>query len=50
VADEFHLVAGPITDKLMRFRPLGWYGVAGWAIYRQEALVRVECTSSIDNS
>jgi N4-gp56 family major capsid protein len=48
VADEFHTVAGPITDKLMRFRPLGWYGVAGWAIYRQEALIRAESTSSID--
>jgi len=47
VADEFHVIPGPITDKLMRFRPLGWYGVAGWAIYRNEALVRVETTSSI---
>lgn len=48
VADEFHTVAGPITDKLMRFRPLGWYGVAGWARYREEALIRAESTSSID--
>lgn len=50
VADEFHVVAGPIVDKLARFRPLGWYGVAGWKIYRNEALVRAETTSSIDNS
>jgi N4-gp56 family major capsid protein len=50
VADEFHIVAGPITDKLGRFRPLGWYGMAGWALYRQEALVRVETSSSIDAS
>jgi N4-gp56 family major capsid protein len=50
VADEFHTVAGPIVDKLARFRPLGWYGVAGWARYREEALVRAETTSSIDNS
>ncbi len=50
VADEFHTVAGPITDKLMRFRPLGWYGVAGWARYREEALVRAESTSTIDSS
>jgi N4-gp56 family major capsid protein len=48
VADEFHTVAGPIVDKLARFRPLGWYGVAGWKIYRNEALVRAETTSSID--
>ncbi len=49
VADEFHTVAGPITDKLMRFRPLGWYGVAGWARYREEALIRAESTSTIDS-
>lgn len=50
VADEFHAVAGPITDKLGRFRPLGWYGMAGWALYRQEALIRIETSSSIDAS
>lgn len=50
VADEFHIVAGPIVDKLARFRPLGWLGVAGWARYREESLVRGESTSSIDFS
>jgi N4-gp56 family major capsid protein len=50
VADEFHMVAGPIVDKLARFRPLGWLGVAGWARYREEALIRAETTSSIDFS
>lgn len=49
VAEEFHMVAGPIVDKLARFRPLGWYGVAGWARYRDEALIRVETTSSINS-
>ncbi|RKN35945.1 N4-gp56 family major capsid protein [Streptomyces hoynatensis] len=49
VAEEFHIVAGPIVDKLARFRPLGWYGVAGWKRYREEALLRVETTSSIDS-
>lgn len=48
VADEFHVVAGPIVDKLARFRPLGWYGVAGWKIYRNEALIRAETTSSVN--
>lgn len=48
VADEFHVVAGPIVDKLARFRPLGWYGMAGWARFREEAITRVETTSSID--
>lgn len=49
VAEEFHMVAGPIVDKLARFRPLGWYGVAGWARYREEALIRVETSSTIDS-
>jgi hypothetical protein len=34
----------------MRFRPLGWYGVAGWARYREEALIRAESTSTINSS
>jgi len=47
VAEEFHTVRGPVVDKLTRFQPLGWYGVAGWNIYRQEALIRAESASSI---
>lgn len=50
VAEEPHTVIGPVTDKLMRFRPVGWYGVLGWSIYRQAALYRIETTSSIDNT
>lgn len=50
VAEEFHIVAGPIVDKLARFRPLGWYGMAGWKRFREEALVRIETTSSIDSA
>ena len=48
VAEEPHVVIGPVVDKLMRHRPLGWYGVLGWSIYRDEALYRVESSSSID--
>jgi len=48
VAEEPHVVIGPVVDKLMRHRPLGWYGVLGQAIYREEALYRVETSSSID--
>ena len=47
VAEEPHTVVGPITDKLMRFRPIGWYGVLGFARYREEALYRIESGSSI---
>ena len=48
VAVEPHLIIGPVTDTMMRFRPLSWHGIAGWSIYRQEALWRVESVSSID--
>ena len=48
VAEEPHVVIGPVVDKLMRHRPLGWYGVLGFARYREEALYRVETSSSID--
>lgn len=47
VAIEPHLVIGPVTDPMMRFRPLSWHGLAGWSVYRQEALWRVETSSSI---
>jgi N4-gp56 family major capsid protein len=48
VAVEPHLIIGPVTDTMMRFRPLSWHGIAGWSVYRQEALWRVESVSSID--
>jgi N4-gp56 family major capsid protein len=47
VAEEPHVVIGPVVDKLMRQRPIGWYGVLGHAVYRQEALYRIESASSI---
>ena len=50
VAEEPHVVFGPIVDKLMRFRPIGWYGVLGWKRYRDASLVRIESTSSIHSS
>ena len=46
-AVEPGIVQGPIVDKLMRARPLGWYSLQGWEIYRQAALYRLETTSSI---
>ena len=47
VAQEPGVVIGPVTDRLMRFRPIGWYGVLGWSRYREEALYRIETGSSI---
>ena len=48
VAEEPHTVIGPVTDKLMRARPIGWYGVLGWARLREAALYRIESSSSIN--
>lgn len=50
VAEEPHVVVGPVTDKLMRFRPIGWYGVLGWKLYRTAALYQIETTSSINSA
>lgn len=47
VAQEPGVVIGPVTDRLMRFRPIGWYGVLGWSRYREAALYRIESGSSI---
>ena len=50
IAEEPHTIVGPVTDKLMRHRPLGWYGVLGWKRYREAALWRIESSSSINAS
>lgn len=46
-AVEPHTVIGNQTDTLKRFWPLGWKSLLGWALYRSEALVRIETSSSI---
>ena len=47
VAEEPHVVIGPVVDKLMRHRPMGWYGVLGFTRFREESLFRIETGSSI---
>jgi N4-gp56 family major capsid protein len=47
VGEEPHTVLGPVTDRLKRFQPIGWYGVLGFARYREKALYRIESGSSI---
>lgn len=47
VGYEPQVVVGPVTDKLMRFRPVGWKALIGWARYREESLYRIETTSTI---
>ena len=45
------VMPGPVTDKLMRFRPMGWYWFGGYKIFRQESLWRIDSASSLgDNS
>jgi N4-gp56 family major capsid protein len=46
-AVEPGVVIGPVVDKLMRFRPIGWYSLQGWSLYRQQSIYRLETGSSI---
>lgn len=45
-----HIVPGPVTDRLMRFMPLGWYGLFGYKVIRSAALRRVLSASSIGDN
>jgi N4-gp56 family major capsid protein len=47
VAVEPGIVQGPVTDRLGRFKPLGWYMMAGWSLYRTVALNIVKTSSSV---
>jgi N4-gp56 family major capsid protein len=47
VGEEVSIRQGPITDKLGRFTPWGWYGLLGWSRFREDALIRMEVSSSI---
>jgi N4-gp56 family major capsid protein len=44
------IVFGPVTDTLRRFNPVGWYHLAGWGIFRQECMRRIESSSSIGDN
>ena len=47
VVEEPNVVISPVVDKLNRFHTIGWYGVLGWTIFRQESLLRYESSSSV---
>lgn len=49
VLDEPHTVIGPVTDKLGRFRTVGWVGDLGWVVYENKALIRTLSTSAVAN-
>jgi N4-gp56 family major capsid protein len=41
------IVRGPVTDKLMRLQPIGWYWLGGYGRFREASLRRIESASSI---
>lgn len=41
------IVYGAVTDVLKRFQPVGWKHFVGYGVFRQEALRRIESSSSI---
>ncbi len=45
-----HIVIGPVTDKLMRFRPVGWHTYAGWSVLRSASVRRHLVASSIGSN
>jgi N4-gp56 family major capsid protein len=47
VAEEPHSVVALQIDNLKRFQSVGWYGILGSAIYRQNALQIVRTAASI---
>jgi len=48
VAQEFSVVVdGDIVDPLNRKTALGWYGIAGWSLFRPESMWRIVTTSTI---
>jgi N4-gp56 family major capsid protein len=40
-----HVVPGPITDRLRRFVPMGWYWLGAYGIFRQASVIRIESAS-----
>lgn len=46
VAEEPHIVVGPMTDSLNRFRKIGWYGLLGWKAYRSNSYIRTVAGSA----
>jgi hypothetical protein len=41
------MVDSPITDRLRRFRPIGWYQMVAYGIFRQNCLYRYETSSAL---
>ena len=51
VAEEFHtVISGTVVDALDRYTPIGWYGIAGWALHRAESLWVIKTASSLGDN
>jgi len=47
VAEEFSVVAdGTVVDPLKRKMAIGWYGIAGWNLFRPESLFHIQTAAS----
>jgi hypothetical protein len=47
VAEEFGVVMdGVVVDPLKRRMALGWYGIAGWSIFRPQSLWAIKTTTA----
>lgn len=49
VLQEPGFVVGAVVDKLARFRHVGFYGVLGWALFRDESLEQILSSTSLYN-
>lgn len=43
-------VDGPVTDKLRRNKPMGWYWIGAYGRFREAAIRRIESASSIGSN
>jgi N4-gp56 family major capsid protein len=41
------IVMGPVTDKLERFRPVGWKHLVGYKVFREASVRRIESSSGL---
>lgn len=44
------VIPGPITDKLRRFVPMGWYWMGTYGRFREASIRRIESSSSIGSN
>jgi len=49
VVEEPNVILSPQTDKLRRFRTIGWYALLGWTRFREESLLRYESASTVQS-